>query len=154
MYWEVWMYLFMFVCVCVLVYLCACVYMCVLLHACACVVIKSYQDTHSLVLVGRLLVLTWLQFFSIMISMLYLRSPLALHVRIRHCTHLGCTIAITTTLQPLGLEVMLGHAPVAGLLESGGRSTCVQQSSRGVCPLCWTSVHCSLATTIWLPYTL
>ena len=27
---------------------------------------------------------------------------------------------------------MLGHAPVAGLLESGGRSTCVQQSSRGV----------------------
>ena len=77
-------------------------------------------------------------------------STVVLYVCIGHCTH---PWGAQLPSQPLGLEVMLRHAPVAGLLESGVRSTCVQQSSRCACPLCWTSVHCSLAT-IWLLYTL
>ena len=62
MCWEVWKYLYMCVCALLCACICVCAFMCVLLHTCACMVIKSYQDTHPLVLVGRLLVLTCLQF--------------------------------------------------------------------------------------------
>ena len=129
-------------CLCVHTYVCVCV--CV--RVCACMCMCGDQVVF--------MITCWLWWADSLFLPAYSSSQSQYQCCI-YCSPTG-TVCTYRTLyssggaqlpsQLLGLEVMLGHAPVAGLLESGGRSTCVQQSSRGVCPLCWTSVHCSLAT--------
>ena len=133
----------MHVCVCVCVYACMCV--CVCVHF-VCVCGNQVVLGHSSVGCGEQTPCSYQ--LTVLLNHDIDAVPTVFHwhcmyVRIGHCTH---PWGAQLPSQLLGLEVMLGHAPVAGLLESGGRSTCVQQSSGGVCPLCWTSVHCSLAT--------
>ena len=130
MYWKIWKYLYMFVC--------ACVHVCVV--ACMCMCGDQVVPGHSLVGSGGQTPCPYLLKALLNHDIGAVPTVVQLALYVRHHTIRGAQLPLQLLLG-LEFEVMLGHAPVAGLLESGGRSMCVQQSSRDICPLCWTSKY-------------